>query len=64
MAPDWPQHHRSAACIVAQKYFSAVFGSLRFPSRDLKVDAPFKKKKYIYIISCCYFCKKSKSEIA
>jgi hypothetical protein len=42
VAPDWPQHHRSTACIVAQMYFSTTFVSLRFFSRTLKVGAPFK----------------------
>jgi hypothetical protein len=51
LAPDWPQHHRSAACVVVQKYFSATFGSLHFLFRNLKVGAPFKKMLLFHVVT-------------
>jgi hypothetical protein len=36
------QYDRPAVCIIAQKYSSATFVSLRFPSREEIFDVTFK----------------------
>jgi hypothetical protein len=43
MERDWPQHDRSAACVIAQQYSSSTFVSLCFNSRKEKQGARFGK---------------------
>jgi hypothetical protein len=47
MEPDWPQHDRPVAFVIAQQYSFAIVVSLRFHSSKKKYGARF--KNYITI---------------
>ena len=43
LEPDRPQRDRTAACVIAQQYFSGTFVSFRLPSRTEIFGARLKK---------------------
>jgi len=50
MGLDWPQHDRLAACVIAQKYSSAIFFSLRSNDRKENKGRVLKKCYYLRFI--------------